>query len=242
MHNDKKRTVRSPHIVAAIGFFAFAMPAFAQEDEADSGDGELEEVVVTGRFISSSQQLVNERMSDAFATDLLGSDAISRLGDSTVGAALRRVPGITLVANKFVYIRGLGERYSATSLNGAQIPSPDLTRNVIPLDVFPTSVVESLRVQKSWSPSNPANFGGGAVDIRAKGIPDGFTLNFELGTGFNSQSSGSGLSYPGGGDDVWGTDDGTRALSSSLTSSINGFQGEIGVQSLLAPTALTVKP
>ena len=194
----------------------------------------IEEVIVTGRFLSSSQALVNERMSDAFATDLLGSETISRLGDSTVGAALRRVPGLSLVADKFVYIRGLGERYSSTSLNGAQIPSPDLTRNVIPLDVFPTSIVESLRVQKSWSPALPANFGGGAVDIRTKTIPDGFVANFEFGSGTNSEASGRGLTYAGGGDDRWGTDDGTRAISPALLQSINQFQGQLGVQSLLS--------
>lgn len=211
-----------------------------QENAADDDsvvldqDVQIEEVVVTGRFIGSSQALVNERMGDAYAADLLGADTISRLGDSTVGAALRRMPGLTLVQDKFIYIRGLGERYSTTSLNGAQIPSPDLTRNVIPLDIFPTSVVESLRVQKSWDPSLPANFGGGAVDIRSKGIPDGFVASFEVGGGVNSEASGSGLTYPGGGDDKLGVDDGTRALSPELLNTINTFQGQIGVQSLLS--------
>ena len=73
-------------------------------EETDAGES-IEEVVVTGRFISSSQQLVNERMNDAFSTDLLGADTIARLGDSTVAAALRRVPGLSLVQDKFVYIR-----------------------------------------------------------------------------------------------------------------------------------------
>lgn len=237
MNNYKNIVHRLPYFVTAIGIFALSLPAFPQDqaDEAsDNGDGDIEEVVVTGRFISSSQQLVNERMSDAFATDLLGEDTIARLGDSTVGAALRRVPGLTLVADKYVYIRGLGERYSSSSLGGAQIPSPDLTRNVIPLDVFPTSIVESLRVQKSWSPDLPANFGGGAIDIRTKGIPDGFTMSFEAGSGLNSEASGSGLTYPGGADDKWGTDDGTRAFSTDLQNSIDAYQGEIGVQSLLS--------
>jgi outer membrane receptor protein involved in Fe transport len=171
-------------------------PTDTRPNDADA----IEEVVVTGRFISSSQQLVNERMTDAYATDLLGEDTIARLGDSTVGDALRRMPGLSLVGGKFIYIRGLGERYSSTFLNGAQIPSPDLTRNVIPLDVFPTSVVESLRVQKAWSPYLPANFGGGSVDIRTKGIPDGFVMKVEIGSGSNSEASGSGLTYPGGSD------------------------------------------
>lgn len=192
----------------------------------------IEEVVVTGRFISSSQQLVNERVNDAFASDVLGAETISRLGDSTVAAALRRVPGLSLVSDKFVYIRGLGERYSATSLNGAQIPSPDLTRNVIPLDVFPTSIVESLRVQKAWSPDLPANFGGGSVDIRTRGIPESFIASFEVGSGHNSLAS-EGWTYAGGGDDSLGTDDGTRALSPNLLAAINDYQGNIGVQPIL---------
>src|SRR5210317_2140906 len=175
-----KEMNKSIYVLIALTAWWPALVA-AQEADENEDEGSLEEVVVTGRFISSSQRLVNERMNDAFAADLLGADTISRLGDSTVAAALRRVPGLTLVQDKYVYIRGLGERYSQSTLNRAQIPSPDLTRNVIPLNVFPTSIVESLRVQKAWSADLPANFGGGAVDIRTKGIPDGFVLNFEAG-------------------------------------------------------------
>jgi TonB-dependent receptor len=196
--------------------------------------GEIEEVIVLGRFISSSESLVNERMNDAFATDLLGADTISRLGDSTVGAALRRVPGLTLVQDKFVYIRGLGERYTTTTLNGAYIPSPDLTRNVIPLNVFPTSIVQSLRVQKSYSPALSANFGGGAVDIRTKGVPDGFNLGFEVGVGHNTENPSEMKTYSGGGDDFWGADDGTRALSPVIQDGILAYQGNPSVNNILA--------
>ncbi len=207
-------------------------PDIIPEPQVQNPDEAIEEVVVLGRFISSSQQLVNERMNDAFATDLLGSDTISRLGDSTVAAALRRVPGLTLVQDKFVYIRGLGERYSSATLNGAQIPSPDLTRNVIPLDVFPTSVVESLKVQKSYDPSVSANFGGGAVDIRTKGIPDAFTARVEFGLGYNSEVPSSVSTYSGGGDDRYGSDDGTRALSQGLVQALNDFQGNFALNNI----------
>lgn len=204
-------------------------PVFAQETD-DSG---LEEITVTGRFISSSQQLVNERLEDAFATDLLGEEAIARLGDSTVAAALRRVPGLTVVQEKYVYIRGLGERYSQSTLNGAQIPSPDLTRNVIPLNVFPTSIVDSLRVQKSWSADLPANFGGGAVDIRTKGVPDGLTVRFEAGLGDNSASPSRMYSYNGGSDDWLGTDDGSREMPSAIREALVRYQGNPSVNSIL---------
>lgn len=220
-------------VLAAIALAAASWPllALAQEDDDQVAeeDEAIEEVIATGRFISSSQQLVNERMNDAFATDLLGEETIRRLGDSTVAAALRRVPGLTLVQDKFVYIRGLGERYSSATLNGAQIPSPDLTRNVIPLNVFPTSVVESLRVQKSYTPAISANFGGGAVDIRTRGIPDGFVLQFEGRVGVNSENPSSINSYSGGSDDRWGTDDGTRALSPVIVQGLADYQGDPSV-------------
>ncbi|MDJ0749090.1 MAG: TonB-dependent receptor [Woeseiaceae bacterium] len=219
--------------LAVIAIFSVA-PALAQQDEEapEPTFEEIEEVTVTGRFISASQELVNERLADAFSTDLLGAETISRLGDSTVASALRRVPGLTLVQDKFVYIRGLGERYSQSTQNGAQIPSPDLTRNVIPLDVFPTSIVESLRVQKSWAPHMSANFGGGAVDIRTKGIPDALTVKFEVGLGQNSENPSRVNSYSGGGDDDLGTDDGTRALSSLIDQGIVDFQGNPSVNSI----------
>lgn len=200
----------------------------------ESDAGQIEEVVVTGRFISASESVANERMNDAFATDLLGSDTISRLGDSTVGAALRRIPGLTLVQDKFVYIRGLGERYSTTTLNGAFIPSPDLTRNVIPLNVFPTSVVESLKVQKSYSPALSANFGGGAVDIRTKGVPNGFNASIEVGAGVNSENPSQMLTYSGGSDDKWGSDDGTRALSQTIVDGVAAYQGNPSVNNIFA--------
>lgn len=239
MMKNRTSLIRHANVAAtSVAALAFSNVAFAEaaedaaEDGADSGD--IEEIVTLGRYISSSQQLVNERMNDAFATDLIGADTIARLGDSTVAAALRRVPGLTLVQDKFIYIRGLGERYATTTLNGAQIPSPDLTRNVIPLNVFPTSIVESLRVQKSYSPSGSANFGGGTVDIRTKGIPETFTMRFEGGVGLNSENPSNIDTYPGGGDDRLGTDDGTRALSQTIVDGLQMFQGNPSVNNIRA--------
>lgn len=246
-----KHTSRKTGILLAYAVIAplliWQIDAVAQEEAASSSgipkptlpqmandDGVIEEVVVTGRFISASRQVVNERLNDSSVTDMLDADTIARLGDSTVADALRRVPGLTLVANKYIYIRGLGERYSSSSLNGAQIPSPDLTRNVIPLDVFPTAIVRSLRVQKSWSADLPANFGGGAVDIRTKGIPDQFAVNFEIGAGHNTLSSGDGLTYAGGSDDSFGTDDGSRALSPVISTALDDLQGDVSVQNILS--------
>ena len=219
---------------------AFSGAAFAAEAEAEddanptpeTATGPIEEMVVLGRFLSSAEQLMNERKDDAAVTDIMGSDAISRLGDSTVADALRRISGLSLVQDKFVYVRGLGERYSSSRLNGALIPSPDLTRNVVPLDIFPTSVVESLRVQKSFSADQPANFGGGAVDIRTKTVPGAFTYSLEVGLGMNSEVSGNVNTYRGGSDDEWGTDDGTREFPRAISNALDRYLGELNPQQI----------
>jgi TonB-dependent receptor len=231
--HDASAELTEEQLEAMVARVQAAEERDAAEAAITSAD-DIEEVVVTGRFISSSQQLVNERMNDAFATDLLGAETISRLGDSTVAAALRRVPGLTLVQDKYVYIRGLGERYSQSTLNRAQIPSPDLTRNVIPLNVFPTSIVESLRVQKAWSADLPANFGGGAVDIRTKGIPESMTFKFEAGFGHNSENPSNIISYAGGGDDRLGIDDGARAMPVTIQQALVDYQGNPSVNSILS--------
>jgi TonB-dependent receptor len=231
-----KQSKRAIATAVALAIGSWQSAAYAQQDVEDAAtpdDGTIEEVIVTGRAISATQELINERLTDANVIDTLGADTITRLGDTTVGQVLRRLPGLTLVQDRFVYIRGLGERYSSSLLNGARIPSPDLTRNVIPLDIFPTAVVQSLRVQKSWEPSLPANFAGGTVDIRTRSIPDGFWFNVELQTAYNSLSSDDGLTYAGGGDDNLGTDDGTRALSQDLTNAVAALQGSTGVQNIL---------
>ncbi len=214
---------------------AFAGPAHAQDGsiaqapqiKSQQAQPAMEEIVTLGRLRDSAAQLVVERLEQEVVTDVIGAEAIGRIGDSTVGGALRRVPGVTLVDGKFVYVRGLGERYSSTFLNGAVVPSPDLTRNVIPLDIFPTSIVDSLSVQKSYSADTAAAFGGGAVNVRTKGIPDAFTYSLEVGTGADSKTAGKNvLTYKGGNDDWQGSDDGTRAMPSQIISALQTNKGE----------------
>ncbi len=230
--------LRKAPLALAVALIATCAAAEeAPEGAVADPDQPIEEVVVIGRFLSSAEALVEERKNDAAVTDIMGAELISRMGDSTVAAALRRISGLTLVRDKFVYVRGLGERYSSSTLNGMYIPSPDLTRNVIPLDIFPTSVVESLRVQKSYSADMSANFGGGAVDIRTIGVPDDFTYTLEFGVGYNTASDDDRLGYSGGDDDFWGTDDGTRDLSSNIVNAITNYQGDIDAQSIFAKEA-----
>ncbi|WP_077338209.1 TonB-dependent receptor plug domain-containing protein [Pseudocolwellia agarivorans] len=206
-------------IALAVALAASTSFAIAQESE----DSAIEEVVVkASRLQGSAVAVVEERKNQAFVADILGAEQLSKTGDSDAASALRRVTGLTLVDGKFIYVRGLGERYSSARLNGASVPSPDLTRNVIPLDLFPSSIIESLAVQKAYSPSMPAAFGGGAIDIRTKSIPSEFVANFEVGIGKNSEAD-KGLTYNGN----------DSGLSSSLRDAIVKYRGNFGLASII---------
>lgn len=204
--------------LAPVAFALFTALSLGQTAFAQSENDEvIEEVVATGtRLKGTATAVLEERKNQAFVADILGAEQISRTGDSDAASALRRVTGLTLVDGKFIYVRGLGERYSSTLLNGANVPSPDPTRNVIPLDLFPSDIIESLSVQKSYSPSMPASFGGGNVDIRLKSIPSDFIFNVSASLGTNSENSGDAIGYAGGDRDWFGEDDGSRGVPQAI--------------------------
>lgn len=217
-----------------VGIAAAPLITWAQEESEPETEqitfqptSPMEEVIVLERLKSAAEDLVFEKQEEAFVAEKLGIEQISRAGDSDLGSALRRVTGLTLVDGKFIYVRGLGERYSSTQLNGASVPSPDLTRNVIPLDLFPANVISSLSIQKSYSPDMPAAFGGGDIDIRTRSIPNEFIFSIEAGTGWDSNSSDDGITYNGGDDDDLGTDDGTRARPSEIIQAISTYRGDV---------------
>lgn len=212
-------------VLLALAATASMMPALAQEAPAQTAEDskEVERIEVSGRLMSSAASAAAERREQPYVAELLGMEQISRAGDSNAATALRRVTGLTLVKDKFIYVRGLGERYSSTLLNGAMVPSPDPTRNVIPLDMFPAGIIESLVVQKAYSPELPAAFGGGSVNIRTSSIPLQRSFNVSVGTGYNSLNSDDAYTYNGGGDDWMGSDDGTRALSPELRAALDQY-------------------
>ena len=208
-----------------------SLSAYAQDSEQADEQQAIEEVVATGtRLKGTAEAVMQERQNQAFVADILGADQISRTGDGDAAAALKRVTGLTLVDGKFIYVRGLGERYSSTQLNGMGVPSPDPTRSVVPLDLFPADIIESLNVQKSFSPDMPAHFGGGSVNIRTKSIPSEFVFNVSGGVDYNTNNSTQGFFYSGGGDDWTGRDDGTRALSPVIQNNLDQAQADDGIE------------
>jgi len=183
---------------------------------------ELAEYVVIEPYIAGSlSSVVAIRRESTAVTDVLSAEQISRAGDSDAGAALKRVTGLTLVDGQFVYVRGLGERYSSVRLNHSSLPSPDPTRRVLPMDLFPTDIISQIVIQKTADSSMPGEFGGGTVQLTTLGFPDEALFSIGVSTAYHSESTGqTGLSYPGGRRDWTGYDDGTREVPPLLTERI----------------------
>ena len=170
-------------------------------------------VITTPRIEGSAIQVLQRRQDSSNVADVLGADQISKAGDSDAASALSRVTGVTIVGGKFVYVRGLGERYSTTTLNGSSLPSPDPERRVVPLDIFPASTISALTVQKTYSPDITGEFGGGIVQIETKDIPEEFEFNVGLsGQYIFGTTLADGLTYPGSGTDFLGFGSAYRSL------------------------------
>jgi outer membrane receptor protein involved in Fe transport len=204
--------------LAAAG--AVAQDAAGDGAAGEDGDLQLEEVQVEEQAIAegSSEAVVLDRRYSPQVVDAISAEQISRAGDSDAATALRRVTGLTLVDGQFVYVRGLGERYSSVLLNGAQIPSPDPTRRVVPLDLFPTNVIDTMTVQKSYSADMPAEFGGGTVQMRTRRVVDDFQMKVSVGTEYLHGTTGKdGLTYDGGSRDWLGDGIDAREFPNGIT-------------------------
>lgn len=203
-----------------------AAMAQSTASDADTGSGtssaagtsvpkQLDQVVVRGDYIPEPMLQTSEVASFVTREDM------ERTGDSSAAVALTRVTGLSLSRGKYVYVRGLGERYSSALFNGSPLPSPEPMQRVVPLDLFPSDVLASVTVQKTYSADYPGEFGGGVIDLQSMAVPDKPFLSLTVGGGANSVSTGEkGLTYYGSGDDAWGVDDGTRKQPAALRDAI----------------------
>lgn len=193
--------------------------------EASPGGVELEELTVTAPKIEGSNiDILSERKDTTEVSDIIGAEQMSKSGDSDAAAALKRVTGITVVGGKYVYVRGLGERYSSSLLNGLRLPSPDPERRVVPLDMFPAGILESMVIQKTFSPEMPGDFGGGTVNLRTRGYPKDPTFKVELSCAFKPCTTFASreFSADSGSLDFLGIDGGHRAIPDALADATRG--------------------
>ena len=162
---------------------------------------------------SGERGLLEKRMRSSRIEDSISTEEISCLPDSSAAQAIKRVTGVSIVGGKYVFVRGLGERYSNTLLNNVEIPSPEPNCRVVPMDIFPASLLASLQTVKTFSPDQPGGFAGGSVQVFTKDFPEALTMSLSLSTGFNTQTTSKDrLTYPGGSLDYLGFDDGSREL------------------------------
>ncbi len=166
------------------------------------------------------------RQRSASVGDSVGRHEISKAGDSTAAQAAQRVVGATVIGGRFVYVRGLGERYSNALFDGAPLPSPEPDRAAVPLDIFPADVLDSVNLIKTFTPDVPGDFAGGSVQVHTRAIPDEFVFGAGASIGFNTESTfRDRLHYSGSGTDWLGFDS-SRGLPSGISRDYPRVAGE----------------
>ena len=166
---------------------------------------------------SSAEAQMAERKNSAVITDNLGSQDMKKNSDSDAAAAMQRVTGLSVVDNQYVFVRGLGERYSNTTLSGSTLPTTEPDKKVVPLDLFPAGLLDSVQVNKSYSPDRSAEFAGGLVQIVPIKFPNRPVMDFSYGLNAYSNATGKSLPLsPLGRRDWLGFDAGARALPSGI--------------------------
>lgn len=206
---------------------AAPLPALAQEappQEPASGDAPVEpaqeeavDVSLPGEIIVTGTKNRNPAKSSDQVISVLSNAEIARTGEGNIAGVLGRVTGLTIVGSGFVYVRGLGDRYSLALLNGSPLPSPEPLRRVVPLDIFPTNVVASSLVQKSYSVNFSGEFGGGVINLTTTAVPKESFLTINAGVSGDSETTGlTGYTYYGAGTDWTGFDNGSRNAPPAL--------------------------
>ncbi|WP_213271848.1 TonB-dependent receptor [Hyphomonas sp.] len=210
-------------LIASAAIFA---PTFANAQEAEQEPQEtvadsaeegltLQEVVVLGRYIPEVLRSTSE------VAAFLAPEDLARQGDSNAALALTRVTGLSIAEGRFIYVRGLGERYSSARLNGSPLPSPEPLQRVVPLDLFPTKILENVLVQKTYSVEYPGEFGGGIIDLRTLNIPRENFLSISASGSYNNETSlQDGITHYGSETDGAGWDNGTRKIPVAVRQAI----------------------
>ncbi len=179
-----------------------------------------DEVVVTARANRESKEaILAQRKNAAQVSDGVGQEEIAKLPDGDAGQALKRITGVTVVGDKFVYVRGVSERYNNTTLNGAALTSTEPDKKAFAFDMFPSEFLQSANVLKSFTPDMPGNFAGGLVQLNTVDFPQGNAFKFGISSAYNNNVTlrdGAFQTYSGGDSDWLAFDDGTRSMVSGV--------------------------
>ncbi|MGC9373921.1 MAG: TonB-dependent receptor domain-containing protein [Bacteroidales bacterium] len=176
---------------------------------------EIASAVITAKAIRNTENaLLALKKKSPNLFDGISAATLRKTGDSDAAASVKRITGVSVTNGKYVYVRGLGDRYTKTMLNGTDIPGLDPDRNTLQMDIFPTNIIDNIIVHKSFSAELPADFTGGVVDIELKDFPEERKGSISISAGYNPNFhfNNDYLTYDGGNTDFLGFDDGTRAI------------------------------
>ena len=179
-------------------------------------DVQLEEIVIQAEQINNNEvSLLKLQQKSLAVQDGISMGEIRRIGASNSAESMKNVTGASVEGGKYIVMRGLGDRYSLTQMNGIVMPSTDPYRNSASLDIIPASMVENIVTTKTFTPDQPGNFTGGNVNVSTRSIPDQFYVSAKVSLGYNTQASliDNLLTDPISGQYDWlGYDDGSREL------------------------------
>ncbi|MBN7809995.1 TonB-dependent receptor [Algoriphagus sp. H41] len=192
---------------------------------------ELETVTVQASVIRTTESaLMSVKRGAPNLLDGISASTFRQIGDGDAASAVKRVTGVSIEGGKYVYVRGLGDRYTKTVLNGMDVPGLDPDRNTIQMDIFPTNVIDNIIVSKSFTSDLPADFTGGVVDIETKDFPEEKTMKLGISGGVNPSMhfNKNYVTYEGGKTDWLGFDDGTRAIPTGGRTDIPQYGQVVG--------------
>jgi TonB-dependent receptor len=184
------------------------------------------EIVVTDKRDNSYESaLLNQQKKSISISDGISAEQIKRSTDAASSDALRRVTGISLVDNKFIYVRGTSERYSNALMNNTSLPGTEPDKKSFAFDLIPTNLLENTVIVKSFTPDVPGDFSGGLVKLNTIDFPNKLTVRVSYSSSYNNNTSlKSFKTYSGGKNDWLGIDDGTRNLPLNFPASLaNGL-------------------
>lgn len=168
---------------------------------------------------ATAAAMLTERKLAAQVSDSISNEEMKKSTASDAARALEKVTGVSVVEGGYVYVRGLGERYSSTMLNHAMVPTTEAERRVVPLDLFPAAMMDNIKVIKTYTPDLPGEFAGGLVQMSTVEFPTQKMFQVSLTYGFNDRTTFNDfLTYPGGSQDKFGFDNGSRGVPSAIPS------------------------
>ncbi len=193
------------------------------------GGKELEGVTIkstsarnNGRGETVNAMLSFQRNTNTVAS-VISAEAIKRSPDKNTGEVLKRTAGASIQEGRFIVIRGLADRYNQAMLNGVLLTSTEPDRKTFSFDLIPAAMIDNIIINKAFVPEYPGEWAGGLIQVNTKDIPSKNFFNIQLGTGFNTQTTGKDFYVDKAGKTDWlGIDDGTRNLPSSYTTK-SGF-------------------